>query len=58
MRRTPVRRLITVEQDEVGASSPFVDRVMTALAARRARWARRGRGVPFGLSIVTLAERT
>ncbi len=36
MRRTPVRRLITVEQDEVGAASPLVDRVMTALAVRRA----------------------
>jgi SAM-dependent methyltransferase len=57
MRRTPVRRLITVEQDEVGASSPFVDRVMTSLARAERAWARRGRGVPFGLSIVTLAER-
>jgi hypothetical protein len=58
MRRTPVRRLITVEQDEVGASSPFVDRVMTTLARAERGWAQRGRGVPFGLSIVTLAERT
>jgi SAM-dependent methyltransferase len=58
MRRTPVRRLITVEQDEVGASSPFVDRVMTTLARAERGWARRGRRVPFGLSIVTLAERT
>ena len=58
MRRTPVRRLITVEQDEVGAASPLVDRVMTTLAAGERRWARRGRSVPFGLSIVTLAERT
>jgi SAM-dependent methyltransferase len=57
MRRTPVRRLITVEQDEVGAASPLVDRVMTALASGERRWAARGRSVPFGLSIVTLAER-
>ena len=57
MRRTPVRRLITVEQDEVGAASPMVDRVMTGLAAGERRWTRGGRSVPFGLSIVTLAER-
>jgi SAM-dependent methyltransferase len=57
MRRTPVRRLITVEQDEVGAASPMVDRVMTTLAAGERRWTRGGRSVPFGLSIVTLAER-
>lgn len=57
MRRTPVRRLISVEQDEVGAASPFVDRVMTGLARAERAWARRGTGIPFGLSIVTLAER-
>jgi ubiquinone/menaquinone biosynthesis C-methylase UbiE len=57
MRRTPVRRLIKVEQDEVGAASPIVDRAMTGLARAERAWARRGRDVPFGLSIVTLAER-
>ena len=57
MRRTPVRRLITVEQDEVGAASPIVDRAMTALARAERGWVRRGRGIPFGLSIAALAER-
>ena len=57
MRRTPVRRLITVEQDEVGAASPIVDRAMTALARAERRRLRRGRGIPFGLSIAALAER-
>jgi hypothetical protein len=36
----------------------LVDRVRTTLARAERGWARRGRGVPFGLSIVTLAERT
>jgi SAM-dependent methyltransferase len=56
LRRTPVRRLVKGEQDEVGASSPAVDRVMTGLAGLERRWARR-RAVPFGLSIVCLAGR-
>lgn len=56
LRRTPVRRLVKVQQDEVGASSPAVDRAMTALAGLERRWARR-RPVPFGLSIACLARR-
>jgi SAM-dependent methyltransferase len=56
LRRTPARRLVKGEQDEVGASSPAVDRVMTGLAGLERRWARR-RAVPFGLSIVCLAGR-
>jgi hypothetical protein len=57
LRRTPARRLVTVQQDELGAASPAVDRVMTGLAAVERRWARGRRTVPFGLSIVTLARR-
>lgn len=57
LRCTPVRRLVTVEQDEVGAASPAVDRMMTGLAAVERRLVRRGRSVPFGLSIMTLARR-
>jgi SAM-dependent methyltransferase len=56
LRRTPARRLVKGEQDEVGASSAAVDRVMTGLAGLERRWARR-RAVPFGLSIVCLAGR-
>jgi ubiquinone/menaquinone biosynthesis C-methylase UbiE len=57
LRRTPVRRLVTVEQDEVGATSPTVDRVMTGLARLERRWVRGRRTVPFGLSILALARR-
>ena len=57
LRRTPVRRLVTVEQDEVGAASPAVDAVMTALAGLERRWARGARSIPFGLSIMALARR-
>jgi ubiquinone/menaquinone biosynthesis C-methylase UbiE len=56
LRRTPARRLVKGEQDEVGASSPAVDRVMTGLAGLERRWAGR-RSVPFGLSIACLADR-
>lgn len=57
LRRTPVRRLVKGHQDEVGAASPLIDRVMTRLSAVERRLARRRRGVPFGLSIVMLARR-
>ncbi len=57
LRRTPARRLVKGQQDEVGAASPLVDRVMTGLSAVERRLARRHRGVPFGLSIVSLARR-
>ncbi|HET6954671.1 MAG TPA: class I SAM-dependent methyltransferase [Acidimicrobiales bacterium] len=56
LRRTPVRRLVKVQQDEVGAANPVVDRVMTGLAGLERRWTRRHR-VPFGLSIACLARR-
>ena len=55
LRRTPVRRLVKGSNDEVGASSPRVDRVMTKLSAAERRWARRRR-VPFGLSIALVAR--
>jgi SAM-dependent methyltransferase len=56
LRRTPARRLVKGHQDEVGAASPVVDRVMTGLAAVERRWARR-RAVPFGLSVACVARR-
>ena len=56
LRRTPARHLVKGEQDEVGAASPAVDRVMTGLATLERRWARHRR-VPFGLSIACLADR-
>jgi ubiquinone/menaquinone biosynthesis C-methylase UbiE len=56
LRRTPARHLVKGEQDEVGAASPTVDRVMTGLASLERRWARH-RSVPFGLSIACLADR-
>jgi len=56
LRRTPARRLVKGEQDEVGAASPAVDRVMSGLAGAERRWARR-RAVPFGLSIACLCDR-
>jgi ubiquinone/menaquinone biosynthesis C-methylase UbiE len=56
LRRTPARHLVKGEQDEVGAASPTVDRVMTGLATVERRWARHRR-VPFGLSIACLADR-
>lgn len=56
LRRTPARHLVKGEQDEVGAASPTVDRVMTGLATLERRWARH-RSVPFGLSIACLADR-
>ncbi len=56
LRRTPARHLVKGEQDEVGAASPTVDRVMTGLATLERRWARH-RPVPFGLSIACLADR-
>ena len=52
LRRTPARRLVKVEQDEVGASSPAVDRVMTGLAGPSGAGPG-GAGVPFGLSIAS-----
>jgi ubiquinone/menaquinone biosynthesis C-methylase UbiE len=56
LRRTPARHLVKGEQDEVGAASPTVDRVMTGLATLERRWARH-LPVPFGLSIACLADR-
>jgi ubiquinone/menaquinone biosynthesis C-methylase UbiE len=56
LRRTPARHLVKGEQDEVGAASPTVDRLMTGLATVERRWARHRR-VPFGLSIACLADR-
>jgi ubiquinone/menaquinone biosynthesis C-methylase UbiE len=56
LRRTPLRRVVRDNDEEVGASSPLVSRVMTALGAAERRWALRRR-VPFGLSILLVARR-
>ncbi len=56
LRRTPLRRLVKGSDDEVGASSPVVDRVFSTLAAIERWWARRWR-VPFGLSILLVARK-
>lgn len=56
LRRTPLRRFVRSTDDEVGAASAPVDRVMTALASIERRIALRWR-VPFGLSIVLVARR-
>ncbi len=56
LRRTPLRRLVHGQQDEVGASSPLVAQVMAGLAGVERRWARR-LTVPMGLSILALAHR-
>jgi SAM-dependent methyltransferase len=56
LRRTPLRRLVHSQQDEVGATSPTVARVMGGLSALERRWTRRHR-MPAGLSILALAHR-
>jgi ubiquinone/menaquinone biosynthesis C-methylase UbiE len=56
LRRTPARHLVKGEQDEVGAASPTVDRLMTSLATVERKWARHHQ-VPFGLSIACIATR-
>jgi SAM-dependent methyltransferase len=56
LRRTPLRRLVQESDEEVGATSPLVSRVMTALSGAERRWALRRR-VPFGLSILLVARR-
>ena len=56
LRRTPLRRLSGDVDEEVGESSPTIGRIMTALAAAERRVLRRRR-VPFGLSILLLAQR-
>jgi SAM-dependent methyltransferase len=56
LRRTPLRRLAADHDEEVGASSPSVTRVMTLLTKLERRLASRHR-VPFGLSILVLARR-
>lgn len=58
LRRTPLRRFASDNDEEVGQSSPTVSKVMTRLSnAERRLLARRRRGVPFGLSIALLARR-
>jgi len=56
LRRTPLRRLVRTTDDEVGAASPPVDRVMSWMASIE-RWAALRWRIPFGLSILVLARR-
>jgi SAM-dependent methyltransferase len=56
LRRTPLHRLVKTSNDEVGASSPLVDRVFTAVSSAERRWVARHR-MPFGLSILLVARR-
>ena len=56
LRRTPLRRLVKTSNDEVGAASPLVDRVFTAVSTVERRWLARHR-MPFGLSILLVARR-
>lgn len=55
LRRTPLRRLAGDADDDVGASSPAVGRIMGAASAAERRLLGR-RQVPFGLSILLLAR--
>jgi SAM-dependent methyltransferase len=56
LRRTPLRRLVKGSDDEVGTTSPFIDKVMTGLSNTERRIVRI-RSVPFGLSILLVGRR-
>jgi ubiquinone/menaquinone biosynthesis C-methylase UbiE len=56
LRRTPFRRFVKQTDEEVGNTSPFVSKVMTALTKLERRLALRG-SVPFGLSILLVGRR-
>jgi SAM-dependent methyltransferase len=56
MRRTPVRRLLTVTEDEVSMMHPAVDACFAGLARIERAIGRRWR-VPFGLSILLVGHR-
>ena len=55
LRRTPLRRLVTVTDEEVSSTGGIVDRVLSTLAALERRWLRRFR-LPFGLSIIAVGR--
>lgn len=56
LRRTPLRRFASENDEEVGQSSPMVSKVMTKLSGAERRIIAR-RAMPFGLSIILLARR-
>jgi SAM-dependent methyltransferase len=56
LRRTPLRRFASDNDEEVGQASPFVSKVMAGLSGLERRVIRRRR-MPFGLSIILLARR-
>jgi SAM-dependent methyltransferase len=54
LRRTPLRRFVTVTDEEVSSTGGFAVRVLTALASLERWWLRRWR-LPAGLSIICVA---
>ena len=56
LRRTPLRRLVTQADEDVGNTSRVVSKVMTALTRIERSLALRG-AVPFGLSILLVGRR-
>jgi SAM-dependent methyltransferase len=57
LRRTPLRRVVTVTDEEVSSTGGLVDRVLAGLAAGERWWLRRW-PLPFGLSIMVVARAT
>lgn len=55
LRRTPLRHLVTVTDEEVSSNGGVVDRVLSTLAALERRWLGRW-SLPFGLSIIVVAR--
>lgn len=56
LRKTPLRRLVTGDQEEASYVSPAVNRVFVAVTTLE-RWLIRWCPVPFGLSILLVARR-
>jgi len=56
MRRTPIRRLLTVTEDEVSMMHPAVDAIFGMLARAERAIGRRVR-IPFGLSMLIVGHR-
>jgi SAM-dependent methyltransferase len=54
LRRTPLRRLVHVTDEEVSSTGGLVDRILAGLARLERRWLRRWR-LPVGLSIICVA---